>query len=312
MYALIAIVLLSTFFGTTMAVKPVEQSTGFNWEQVGQAMGKNVTMTPDGVFRIDLPRTDLNVTLDGVRLQPAMSLDSWIAFVKMGDGTMMMGDLVLTEEEIGPVMDRLVKDGIDVTAIHNTLIREEPHVLDLHVESRGDPVRLAKSVHDALLLSKTPFNGSVNNTPVAGIDYARLDGIMGREGSFYEGAYQYEIPRAERFTVDGMELPGSLDVATSINFQPLSNDRAAVTGDFALTAGEVGPVVRALNENGIQVMAMHTHMLTESPRLYYLHFWGTSNAYELAKGLRAAVLETNYKEKPVASVISAPPGGMPA
>jgi hypothetical protein len=118
---------------------------------------------------------------------------------------------------------------------------------------------------------------------------------MGYDSAFVDGIYDYQIPRKERIMNGGMEIPDSLDVATSLKFQPLSEENAAVTGDFTLTAGEVGPVTRALNENGMQVTAIHTHMLTESPRLYYLHFWGTGNAYELAKGLRAAILKTNSR-----------------
>jgi hypothetical protein len=279
------------------------------WQPVEQAIGKNGTMSPDGILKVGFTRTDLNVTIGDVRLNPAMALDSWVAFQRMGDGAMVMGDLVLTEDEIGPVLDKLARSDMNVTAIHNTLIGETPYVLDLHIEGQGDPVRMAETIHDALLLSGTPFGEPVNAPHENdSIDGVQLDRIMGYDSAYGDGIYNYQIPRKERIMNGGMEIPVSLDVATSLKFQPLSGENAAVTGDFTLTASEVGHVTRALNENGMQVTAIHTHMLTESPRLYYLHFWGTGNAYELAKGLHEAVHRTNYKEKPEASAISAPPG----
>jgi hypothetical protein len=295
-YAFIVIALISILFGVSQAMKPDQHSDGSYWTPVEKAIGKNGTMLPGGVFKIDLTRSDAIVAIGDVRLKPAMAMDSWVSFMRMGDGAMVMGDLVLTEDEIGPMMDKLVRSGMNVTAIHNTLIGETPHVLDLHIEGQGDPVRMAETIHDALLLSGTPFGEPVQAPRENdSIDRAQLDRIMGYDSAFVDGIYDYQIPRKERIMNGGMEIPDSLDVATSLKFQPLSEENAAVTGDFTLTAGEVGPVTRALNENGMQVTAIHTHMLTESPRLYYLHFWGTGNAYELAKGLRAAILKTNSR-----------------
>lgn len=310
-HAFAVIALISIIVCVSQAIQPDMQNTDPYWQPVEQAIGKNGTISPDGILKVGFTRTDLNVTIGDVRLNPAMALDSWVAFQRMGDGAMVMGDLVLTEGEIGPVLDKLVRSDMNVTAIHNTLIGETPHVLDLHIEGQGDPVKMAETIHDALLLSGTPFN-ELGYTPQKyyEIDQAQLDRIMGYDSAFADGIYDYQIPRKERIMNGGMEIPASLDVATSLKFQPLSGENAAVTGDFTLTASEVGPVVRSLNENSIQVTAIHTHMLTENPRLFYLHFWCTGNAYELAKGLHAAVLKTNYKEKPEASVIIAPPGGI--
>lgn len=290
------IALISIIVCISQAIQPDMQNMDTYWQPVEHAIGKNGTMSPDGILKVGLTRTDLNVTIGDVRLNPAMALDSWVAFQRMGDSTMVMGDLVLTEGEIGPVMDRIVNAGMNVSAIHNTLIGETPHVLDLHIDGQGDPIKMAKTIHDAILLSGTPFNESSYAPPENNdIDKVHLDRLMGYNSTFVDSLYEYQIPRNEPIMNSGMEIPASLDVATSIKFQPLAGEKAAVTGDFALTANEVSLVVRALNDNGIQVTAIHSHMLTESPRLFYLHFWGTGNAYELAKGLNTAVLKTNSR-----------------
>jgi len=245
----------------------------------------------------------MKVTLDGVGLKAGLALGSWAAFDKMGNQTEVMGDLVLAENEVGPVMQKLVDSGIDITALHNHLIRESPPVWYLHIKGHGDAVHLAAAIREALLLTKTPAAApAANPGPPENanpqFDAKQIGNILGHAGKDNNGVYQFSIARAEKITEAGMVVPNSMGVATSLNFQPTGNGKAAVTGDFVLTAKEVNPVIKALRQNGIAVTALHGHMLEEQPRLFFMHFWANDDAIKLAKGLRAALDQTNSaKEK---------------
>jgi hypothetical protein len=266
-----------------------------NWDAVGQALGKPGTELPGGVYRVALPRSDLKVTLDGVAIKPALALGSWLAFQAMGKDAMVMGDLVLTQGEVNPVMKRLAQGGIDITALHNHLLRAEPATMYLHVDGHGDPVKLAEALHAALALSKTPLGPT--NAPAApqsvDLDTAALDKHLGYAGKANGGVYQFTIPRAETLMDDGMAIPLSMGTGIAINFQPTGNGKAAITGDFVLIGSEVNPVLRALRENGIEVTAVHNHMLDDQPRLFFMHFWANDDALKLAAGLRAALDKMN-------------------
>ena len=267
---------------------------GIDWKQVDQAMGKAGAMQPGDVYRISLPRTDLQVSVGDVQIKPAFALGSHVEFLSMGSQAMMMGDLVLTVDELNPVMLKLQEGGIDQTAVHNHLIGETPRVLYMHIAGQGDPVKLAAAVHDALLLSKTPFTAASSATPPAiELDTQQLDQILKVGGKANGGVYQFSIPRADKITDGGMDIPPSMGVATAINFQPTGTGKAAITGDFVLVASEVNPVIRALRENGIEVTALHSHMLTEQPHLFFMHFWANDDAMKLARGLRAALDKIN-------------------
>lgn len=287
------IVVIAVLF-TAILVGEAGQTNVPDWKKVEMAMGRPGEMLPGGVFKISLPRSEPPVTVDGIRLSPGMIFDSWVSFVRMGDGAMMMGDIVLTVDELGPVQSRLSEEGIDITAVHNTLIGETPQAYDLHISSRGDPVNIAEKIRDALSLTGTSFTGRVGEPrDIPAQEAEHLDAIMGKKGTAEGGIYQYSIPRSETITMDGMAIPPTMDVATLIKFQPLGNGTAAITGDFILRSAEVRPVFRALNENGIVVTALHTHMLTEEPRLFMLHFWASGNESSLARGLRLALNNTN-------------------
>lgn len=266
-----------------------------NWTTVGQALGKPGTELPGGVYRVALPRSDLKVTLDGVAIKPALALGSWLAFQTVSDDAMVMGDLVLTQDEVNPVMKRLAEGGIEVTALHNHLLRAEPATMYMHVDGHGDPVKLADSLHAALVLSKTPLGQA--NAPTASqsidLDTAALDKALGHEGKANGGVYQFTIPRAETITDGGVAVPVSMGSGIAINFQPTGDGKAAITGDFVLIASEVNQVLRALRENGIEVTAVHNHMLEDQPRLFFMHFWANDDAAKLAKGLRAALDKVN-------------------
>jgi hypothetical protein len=269
-----------------------------DWTPVAEALGKSGTEMPGGIYRIGLPRTDLKVTLDGVLLKPGFALGSWVAFQPMGKDAMVMGDLVLTGDEIEPVMKKLQEGGLEVTALHNHLLRASPEPFYMHISGHGESVALAHAIHDALVLSKTPLG----NAPAAAeakidLDTAMLDRTLGANGKPAGGVYQFGIPRAEAIHVHGMTVPPAMGVAEGINFQPTGNGKAAITGDFVLTATEVTPVMRTLRENGIDVTAMHNHMLDDQPRLFFMHFWANGDAASLAKGLRAALDKVNVKKQ---------------
>ena len=251
---------------------------------------------PGGVHKYGLPRSDLDVNIDGVTLKPALALGGWLAFMPMGDKAMVMGDLVLLDTEVSPVMKKLEEGGVEITAVHNHLLRTSKPVFYMHVGGAGDAVKMAETLHAALALSKTPFETTAAPAAPIELDTAAIDGILGYKGQANGGVYQFGVPRPEAITMDGMAVPPSLGTATAINFQPLGEGQAAITGDFVLLGAEVNPVIRALRESGIEVTALHSHMLDDQPRLFFLHFWAHDDARKLARGLRAALDRTNSKK----------------
>ncbi len=267
-----------------------------DWNQVGQALGKSGGVQAGGVYRVGFPRTDLKVSLDGVALRPGFALGGWVAFQPMGAETMVMGDLVLTQDEVNPVMRKLEEGGIEISALHNHLLRAEPMTLYMHVQGHGDPVKLASAIHAGLALSKTPFAPPPGTSTPGNIDMIGIDRIMGYFGQDSGGIYQFGIPRAQPITDQGMALPGPMGAAIAINFQPTGFDTAAITGDFVLLASEVNPVIKALQANGIEITALHSHMLDEQPRVFFMHFWANDDARKLATGLRAALDKVDVKK----------------
>jgi hypothetical protein len=264
-----------------------------DWNDVDAALGKSATVSGQ-VHRYGLPRSDLHVTLDGVAIKPALALGGWVAFAPMHDQAMVMGDLVLLETEVAPVMTKLLDGGLEITAVHNHLLRASPETFYLHVGGHGDPVKMATAIRTALSASKTPFEPPATTagpTPAIGLDTAQLDQIMGVKGNAVGGVYQFGVPRREPSTESGMQVSGPLGGANGINFQPTGNGKAAITGDFLVTGDEVNPLIRALRAGDIEVTAIHSHMLDEQPRMFFIHFWANDDAQKLARGVRAA-LET--------------------
>jgi hypothetical protein len=266
-----------------------------NWQAVDDALGRKPAVSGD-VRRYGFPRTDLTVTLDGVTIKPALALGGWVAFKPMHGEAMIMGDLVLLETEVNPVMLKLIEGGLEITAVHNHLLRASPATFYLHVGGHGDPAKMAAVIHDALAVSKTPLAAAAVATapPAVDLDTAQLDQIIGAKGQANGGVYQFGVPRRDPVTEGGMQIApvGPMGVATAINFQPTGGGKAAITGDFVLIGDEMNPVIKALRANGIDVTAVHSHMLDEQPRLYFLHFWANDDALKLAKGLRAAIDKT--------------------
>ena len=273
-------------------------STTENWSAVEQTLGRKGAPNPGDVMKFGFPRSDLQVMVGDVQLKPALALGGWVAFKPLAGGkAVALGDLVLTSDEVGPVMQRLQQDGISQTAVHNHLLGENPRVMYMHIMAEGDPVKLAETLHAALGESQTPMTIATAASPSAAIDLdtAAVARALGYAGKVNGGVYQVSVPRAERIVDMRTEIPPSMGVATGINFQPTGSGKAAITGDFVLLSSEVNPVMRTLRENGIQVTAVHSHMLGESPRLFFMHFWANDDATKLANGLHAALAQTNSK-----------------
>jgi len=271
-------------------------ATDDSWQaRVGEALGKTGAAAPGGIYRVGLPRSDLNVMLDGVRLRVGFALGGWLAFEKMGEQGMVMGDLVLTMDEVNPVMTKLAAAGIEVTALHNHLLRNQPFTMYMHVLGHGDPVKLAAALHTALAESKTPLVAAPTpiEPPEIDFDTAAVDQALGAKGTNNSGVYQFSIPRAEPVTDGGMEIPAAMGSANAINFQATGGGKAAITGDFVLIAKEVNPVLKVLREHGIEVTAIHNHMLDDQPHLYFMHFWANDDARKLAERLKAAIAHIN-------------------
>ena len=270
-----------------------------DWKRVDQELGKPGTMQPDGAYKAGLPRSDLHVVVASVAVKPALALGSWVAFKQVSDSeAILMGDLVLLENEVGPVLGKLREGGIEQTALHNHLLHESPRVMYMHIRGRGAPAKLAAAVHAALALTKTPFGAATTAAPAAslGMDTAQIAQILGYHGKVNGGVYQVGVPRAEQISADGVDVPPSMGLATAINFQPTGGGKAAITGDFVLVASEVNPVIQALHDNGIAVTAVHSHMLTDSPHLFFMHYWAIGDALKLARGLRAALDKMNVRK----------------
>ena len=266
------------------------------WKTVEDVFGFPGDVLPGGVIRFNMPRKDLHVTVSGTEIKPGLALGGWAAFHYVGkNDAMVMGDLVLIEEEVAPVMKTLEDGGVEVTALHNHLIGESPRILYIHMGGHGDPVKMARTIKQAVALTKTPLpqGGGAQESEDLGFDVAAVEKIMGHPGKVSGGVLHFNVARAEKLTEEGMDTPPSMGAGTSINFQPTGNGKAAIAGDFALTGKEVGPVMKVLQDNGVQAVAVHSHALNDVPRLFYMHFWANDDAVKLAKTLRSALDETN-------------------
>jgi uncharacterized protein DUF1259 len=281
--------------GVTLALSLPARAAEIDWKKVDAALGKSAAVSGE-VHRYGLPRSDLHVTLDGVAIKPALALGGWLAFAPMHGEAMVMGDLVLLDAEIAPVMTKLLDNGVQITAVHNHILRASPATFYMHVAGHGDPVKLAASIHDALATSsKTPFEPASTTAaaaPALDLDTAKIDQAMAAKGTVNGGVYQFGIPRREPVTESGIPIVAALGGANGINFQPTGGGKAAITGDFLATATEVDPLIRALRTGDIEVTAIHSHMLDEVPRVFFVHFWANDDALKLARNIRIALDKT--------------------
>jgi hypothetical protein len=286
--------------GAALLTSLPARAADIDWNKVDAALGKTAAVSGE-VHRYGLPRSDLHVTLDGVAIKPALALGGWVAFAPMHGEAMLMGDLVLLETEITPVMTKLLDSGLDITAIHNHILRASPATFYMHVAGHGDPEKMAASIHSALsTASKTPFDSPATTAgpaPAIDLDTAKIDEAMGAKGTANGGVYQFGIPRREPATESAMPVSAALGGANAINFQPTGNGKAAITGDFLVTGNEVNPLIRALRAGDIEVTAIHSHMLDENPRMFFIHFWANDDALKLARGVRAALDKTAVAQR---------------
>jgi len=265
-----------------------------DWAKVDSILGRTGTVRGT-VHRYGLPRSDLNVTLDGVPIKANFALGGFLAFLPMGNNqTMLMGDLVLLQSEVSPVMAKLIAGGVDVTALHNHLLRAEPLTFYMHVGGHGDPVKMALTIREALTASKTPLTAaSAGQPPAIDFDTVKVEQILGAKGDSNQGIFTVSIPRRDPITEMGMSVGTPIMGGANVfGFQPTGGGKAAITGDFLLIGSEVPDVIRTLRSNGIEVTALHSHMLAEQPRIFFLHFWANDDAVKLARGLKAALDKT--------------------
>jgi hypothetical protein len=262
---------------------------------IDQALGRSGQKTGE-VYRVSFPRTDLHVSVDGLAIKPGLALGSWAAFLGSDDGAMVMGDLVLLEEELNPVTAKLRSSGFDITAVHNHLMEETPKILYVHYMGHGSAVQLATSLHEALAESKTPLGKPAAAAEEATPTWVKnVEDALGRKGIFKGGVLSYGVPRSGTISMAGMIIPPAAGVGEAINFQAADSGNVATTGDFVLTADEVNPVISELQGRHILVTALHSHMLTEQPRLFFMHFWCVGSPESVGAGIKAALSHVAVK-----------------
>ena len=268
----------------------IVRAQGVSTEPIDQALGRSGQKTGE-VYRLSFPRTDLHISVRGLAIKPGLALGSWAAFLGTDDQAMVMGDLVLLEGEVNPVVAKLRSSGFEISAIHNHLMEETPRVLYVHYMGHGPAAQLANSLRAALSVSKTPLekpaSAAEEAAPPAWVK--TVEDAIGRKGTFKGGVLSYGVPRSGAVTMIGMTIAPTAGVAQAINFQAADSGKVATTGDFVLTAEEVNPVISELQGHDISVTALHSHMLTEQPRLFFMHFWSVGGPESVGAGIKAAL-----------------------
>jgi hypothetical protein len=280
---------------------------GLNTARIDQALGRSGQKAGD-VYRVGFPRTDLQVVVHGVAIKPGFALGSWAAFSGTDQDAIVMGDLVLLQGEVNPVMQKLRSAGFEITAVHNHLLDESPRIMYMHYMGRGAAAQLASSLREALAVSKTPLAKPAAATSGLSTQPAwvkTVEDTIGRKGGFNGGVLSFGVPRSEAVTLatakdrlgirGGMPMSPAEGVAESINFQEAGAGKVATTGDFVLTAEEVNPVISALEQHNVSVTALHSHMLTEQPRLFFMHFWAVGSPVPVADAIKAALSHISVK-----------------
>ena len=259
-----------------------------NIDGIVKAIGKEGDLTGE-MYKVSFPRSDLTVKAGNVVIKPALALINWAAFIKSDNSALSYGDLVLLDEEVNPAISKLEDSGIELSALHNHLLHENPRIMYIHFVGRGDEVEMAKGVREALAVTKTPLY-PITSGPETKPDLAKeIEGIIGYPGSMGGGVFHINVPRNDiHVAAMGAAIPGYMGMNTPLNFQ-LEGNNAAINGDFILRPAEVNPVIKVLRANGIEIASVHNHMLDEEPRLIFMHFWAYGDAVDLAKGLKAAL-----------------------
>ena len=270
-------------------IKKIEEVTGM------KGIEKN------GEYKITVPQNDLNIVVDGFKIIPPMGLGSWAAFTPCADSAMVMGDIIITETDLAPVQQEVIRQGLTITAIHNHFVRNRPNVMYMHIDGSGDVSKLSsavKAVFDKVkqVRGKDPKEGAADSV-INKLNISMLDSIIGHKGEMAKGVYKYTIGRPDvSLQEHGIPVSSFMGFNTWASWQGTS-ERAAVCGDFTMLEHEVAPVIKALVENRIEVVAVHNHMVHEEPRIFFLHYWGVGNAEQLAKGFKAALDKTGSNLK---------------
>jgi Domain of Unknown Function (DUF1259) len=269
------------------------QTAALNTAAIDQALGMMGQLQGD-VYRVGMPRTDLAVTVHGIAIKPGLALGSWAAFRRGNSQTVVHGDLVLTESEINPLISKLQAEGFQITALHNHLIDETPHIMYLHYWGTGTEAALAKSLRTALAVTKTPLVPAAAPAPGAaqpdpGFDANAIQTTLGKTGAVRGGVLAISVPRPEKITMMGVELPPSMGMATAINIQSAGGGKVVATGDFVTIDDEVNPIAKALRSHNIAITALHSHMMHGAPVLQFMHFWAEDTPANVAAGLKAAI-----------------------
>ena len=292
MTARLRFLILASFLAIPLLARGQDLTTSV----IDQVLGRSGQKTGD-VYKVGFPRTDLQVSVHGLAIKPGLALGSWAGFTGTDDHALVMGDLVLLEDEVNPVIDKLRGSGFEITAIHNHLIDETPHVLYVHYMGHGAVGQLAASLKEALSVSKTslakPAPNAEEAAPPAWVNV--VQDSLGRKGNFKGGVLSYGVARSDQITMDGMAVAPAAGVAEAINFQAADAGLVATTGDFVLTAAEVNPVLSELHAHRIAVTALHSHMLTEQPRLFFMHFWAVGDPQTIGAGIKAALSRVSVK-----------------
>jgi Domain of Unknown Function (DUF1259) len=272
------------------------RAQGVTTTPIDQILGRSGQKTED-VYRVSFPRTDLHVSINGLAIKPGLALGSWAAFLGTDDNAMVMGDLVLLEEEVNPVMAKLRSYHFEITAVHNHLMGETPKVLYVHYMAHGSASQLATSLLTALAVSKTPLEkpAAAAEEPAPPAWVKTVEDAVGRKGTFKGGVLSYGVPRSDTITMAGMTIPAAAGVGEAINFQAADSGNVATTGDFVLVADEVNPVLSELQGRNVLVTALHSHMLTEQPRLFFMHFWCVGSPESVGEGIKAALTKVHTK-----------------
>jgi hypothetical protein len=284
----VAVILAASGFGLAAQVP---SPSALNTAAIDHALGLSGQMMPGDVYRVGVPRTDLKVVVDGVSIRTGLALGGWAAFKRMGTMSAIHGDIVLLDDEVNPVISKFEAAGFQITALHNHVLNETPHVMYLHYWGMGAEANLAKGLHDALAVTKTPLTPAV--APAAaidpGFDTDAFQKAVGRTGSVKGGVLSLSVPRPEKIVMMGVEMPPAMGMATGLNIQSSGDGKVAATGDFVLTEDEVNPVATALRAHGIAITALHNHMLHGTPSLMFMHFWAHDTSANVAAGLKAAI-----------------------
>lgn len=276
------------------------QPTDPVYEELQKILGVPGKQQPGGVLKFSWPRKDLDVSLNGTKIETGLAFGSWAAFKKMANNDLMtMGDLVLLPAEINPVMSELQSGGFQILAIHNHLTGEVPEVMYVHFMGHGAGVNLANTLKAALAKTKTPTtvstpkNGAQSDERASKI-FDIIQKTIGRESQITGNLLQINVARKDTIRMKDEEIPPSMGMAIAMNFQ-IAGNQIATTGDFVLTGDEVNPVISELLSHDIRVTALHNHMLEDEPRLFFMHFWSVGSAEKVADGLKAALSKVKVK-----------------